>query len=67
MIAQSPAKSRRATSGHPSPTAVLSVEELHQLTLFKWRYALESAGFTGREVQDLAFLGWLRAKGQLES
>lgn len=35
--------------------------ELHRLTLFKWRYALESFGFSDWEVDQLVFLTWLHA------
>jgi len=31
------------------------------LTLYKWRYALESSGFTARQVGQLIFLKWLYA------
>jgi hypothetical protein len=37
----------------------LSTTELHRLTLFKWRYTLESYGFSDWEVDQLLFLTWL--------
>ena len=43
----------------------LSKDELHQLTLFKWRYTLEALGFTAPEVEDLMFLAWLNATARL--
>jgi hypothetical protein len=39
----------------------LSRSELHQLTLFKWRYSLEALGFAPYQVDQLMFLTWLRA------
>ena len=43
----------------------MSKDELHQLTLFKWRYTLEALGFTAPEVEDLMFLAWLNATARL--
>jgi hypothetical protein len=45
--------------------ARLGRAELHRLTLFKWRYTLESLGFGPREVEDLLFLTWLRATARV--
>jgi hypothetical protein len=45
----------------PDGTQPLTRAELHRLTLFKWRYALESYGFADREVDRLLFLAWLHA------
>jgi hypothetical protein len=39
----------------------LSRAELHRLTLFKWRYTLESYGFSDWQVDNLVFLTWLHA------
>jgi hypothetical protein len=44
----------------------LTRDELHQLTLFKWRYTLEALGFVGDEVDDLMFLAWLNATARLK-
>jgi hypothetical protein len=54
----------RATShqsGESEHTEPLSRAELHRLTLFKWRYTLESIGFSDWEVDQLVFLTWLHA------
>jgi len=40
---------------------VLTQEELHRLTLYKWRYSLEAFGFEHHEVRELMFLKWLHA------
>jgi hypothetical protein len=48
-------------SRHPERAEPLSKAELHRLTLFKWRYTLESYGFSDREVDQLLFLTWLHA------
>jgi hypothetical protein len=43
----------------------LSRSELYRLTLFKWRYTLESLGFAAAEVEQLLFLTWLRATARI--
>jgi hypothetical protein len=48
-------------SGEGEQTGHLSQAELHRLTLYKWRYTLESLGFGDWEVDQLVFLTWLRA------
>jgi hypothetical protein len=40
----------------------LGAASIRRLTLFKWRYSLESAGFTTREAQQLLFVKWLAAR-----
>jgi hypothetical protein len=54
-----------SSSSHPSSESdrseALSAAELHRLTLFKWRYTLESYGFSDWEVDQLLFLTWLHA------
>ena len=54
-----------SSSSHPSSESDrsegLSPPELHRLTLFKWRYTLESYGFSEWEVDQLLFLTWLHA------
>ena len=53
-----------STALHVSP---LSPDELYQLTLYKWRYALEAHGFETRQVRELMFLKWLYASRRLLS
>lgn len=48
------------------PQPALTQEELYQLTLFKWRYALEATGFSASEVPQLVFLKWLHTSHRLE-
>ena len=43
----------------------LSAAELHRLTLYKWRYMLESLGFRDWQVHELMFLTWLRATSRV--
>ena len=45
----------------------LSATELYQLTLYKWRYALEAYGFVAHEVRELVFLKWLYASRRIDS
>lgn len=40
---------------------VLTSEDVRRLTLYKWRYSLESSGFTAAQVGHLLFLKWLYA------
>jgi hypothetical protein len=53
-------------SGGASPGArlhaALSAQDVRRLTLFKWRYSLESAGFSSRQAAHLLFLKWLYAR-----
>jgi hypothetical protein len=42
--------------------AVLTAQDVRRLTLFKWRYSLESAGFSSRQAERLLFLKWLHAR-----
>ena len=42
--------------------AVLTAQDVRRLTLFKWRYSLESAGFSSRQAEYLLFLKWLHAR-----
>ena len=39
----------------------LTQEDIRRLTLYKWRYSLESSGFTAEQVGHLLFLNWLYA------
>lgn len=42
--------------------AALTAQDVRRLTLFKWRYSLESAGFTPRQAAHLLFLKWLHTR-----
>ena len=45
---------------------MLTPQEVRRLTVFKWRYALESAGFTTRQAEQLLFLRWLYTRRLVE-
>jgi hypothetical protein len=45
--------------------AALCVQDVRRLTLFKWRYSLESAGFTTHQAGHLLFLKWLHARRRI--
>ena len=47
--------------GPDQPRPPLTTEDLRRLTLYKWRYSLESVGFTGQQVSHLLFMKWLYA------
>lgn len=67
------------TSGHPSvpeePSVGVSVSasenpltehEVHQLTLYKWRYSLEAYGFDASQVRKLMFVKWLQVTQRVQ-
>jgi len=53
---------RRARPANGGVRAVLSAQDVRRLTLFKWRYSLESAGFSSHQAERLLFLKWLQAR-----
>ena len=55
-----PAHQGRPSSG--GVRAVLTAQDVRRLTLFKWRYSLESAGFSSHQAEHLLFLKWLHAR-----
>jgi hypothetical protein len=55
-----PARDARLASG--SVRAALTAQDVRRLTLFKWRYSLESAGFSSHQAEHLLFLKWLHAR-----
>jgi hypothetical protein len=40
--------------------------ELHQLTLYKWRYSFEAYGFQPGQVRKLMFVKWLHATQRVQ-
>ncbi|MBA2448656.1 MAG: hypothetical protein H0V51_11590 [Chloroflexi bacterium] len=46
---------------HAAARPALTQEDIRRLTLYKWRYSLESCGFTTDQVGHLLFLKWLFA------
>lgn len=56
-----PARSVRPVAAG-SPRAMLTAQDVRRLTLFKWRYSLESLGFTPHQAAQLLFLKWLHAR-----
>jgi hypothetical protein len=55
-----PAREARLASG--GVRAALTAQDVRRLTLFKWRYSLESAGFSSHQAEHLLFLKWLQAR-----
>ena len=55
-----------AQQDHTDIDATLSAEEMHRLTLFKWRYAFQGMGFKPYQVEDLVFLTWLRTSARVQ-
>jgi hypothetical protein len=55
-----PARGARLASG--GVRAALTAQDVRRLTLFKWRYSLESAGFSSHQAEHLLFLKWLHAR-----
>lgn len=54
-----PREARLASGG---VRATLTAQDVRRLTLFKWRYSLESAGFSSRQAEHVLFLKWLHAR-----
>ena len=66
VTAKQPAEPPQAVGSNGARTvAPLTGEDVHRLTVYKWRYALESSGFSTRQVGHLLFLKWLYAKHQI--
>ena len=55
-----PAREARLAGG--GVRALLTAQDVRRLTLFKWRYSLESAGFSSRQAEHMLFLKWLHAR-----
>ena len=55
-----PPRTSRVASG--GVRAVSTAQDVRRLTLFKWRYSLESAGFSSQQAEYLLFLKWLHAR-----
>jgi hypothetical protein len=55
-----PARGARLAGG--DVRAALTAQDVRRLTLFKWRYSLESAGFSSNQAERLLFLKWLHAR-----
>jgi hypothetical protein len=58
-------KSSSANQSTEHDDTHLNTLELHRLTLYKWRYTLESLGFRDWQVDELMFLRWLRATSRV--
>lgn len=55
------------TAPSPAPETVLSEREMYRLTLWKWAYAAECAGWAPVQARRLVFARYLRARGKLTS
>lgn len=53
---------REGRMARGSLRAALTAQDVRRLTLFKWRYSLESSGFTTQQAAHLLFLKWLHAR-----
>jgi hypothetical protein len=49
----------RGVTPLPIATGALTEDERWRLTLYKWRYSLESQGFTPAQARQLLFVKWL--------
>ncbi|MBI2756430.1 MAG: hypothetical protein HYX52_06955 [Chloroflexi bacterium] len=65
MIAHARNVPAAAPNGAVAEVSPLTRAELYQLTLFKWRYALDRDGFTASEAEQLMFLKWRAASGRV--
>lgn len=48
---------------HATTCPPLTSDDVRRLTLYKWKYSLESSGFSAGEIGHLLFLKWLHAHG----
>jgi hypothetical protein len=62
-VYQSATVSARTESGVPH----LSLGDVDRLTAYKWRYSLESHGFSSHEAHRLLFMKWLYGHGRVRS
>jgi len=46
----------------PAGATGVNTDERWRLTLYKWRYSLESQGFSAEEARRLLFLRWLHGR-----
>jgi hypothetical protein len=58
---------RPAETNQPSSVAYLSRRDIDRLTNYKWRYSLESHGFSTDQATRLLFIKWLHRRGLLQS
>jgi hypothetical protein len=58
---------RTPETNQPSGVANLSRRDIDRLTNYKWRYSLESHGFSTEQATRLLFIKWLHRRGQLQS
>lgn len=58
----------RAASPHAAEGVPhLSSQDIHRLTTYKWRYSLESHGFSSAQAARLLFMKWLYGNGAVHS
>ena len=50
----------------PLPTDGLSEQDVSRLTAFKWRYSLESHGFSTQDSYRLLFMRWMVQQGKVQ-
>jgi hypothetical protein len=58
---------RTPETNQPSGVTHLSRQDLDRLTNYKWRYSLESHGFSTEQATRLLFIKWLHRRGLLQS
>jgi hypothetical protein len=49
--------------GSSDERALLTRQDVDRLTAYKWRYSLESHGFSTSQATRLLFIKWLYARG----
>lgn len=52
-------------ANQPSGIAYLTRRDVDRLTNYKWRYSLESHGFSTEQASRLLFVKWLVRRGDL--
>lgn len=59
------ARQSGAADAASATVAYLSRRDIDRLTTYKWRYSLESHGFSSRQAEHLLFIKWLYGQGML--
>jgi hypothetical protein len=54
---------RPSEPGSSNERALLTRQDVDRLTAYKWRYSLESHGFSAGQATRLLFIKWLYARG----
>jgi hypothetical protein len=66
MSTEDAREARAAEQPTAGGIAYLTRHDIDRLTNYKWRYSLESHGFSSDQAARLLFMRWLFARGRLQ-